>query len=276
MGKTIDPHSHVGEIHGIYKIVDVLDEKDKYGHWIYKGVCQECGYVKYSRIIFFKRSNVQTCTHKNLLNKEQINSWYNKNKKQCLCCGKDIPLTDLGFNEYKERKFCSQSCSVSYSNKARAIDKKEKDKNKEKKKCKNCGKELINQSRTYCSNICQHEYYARQYIEKWQNGEISGTIGNAWIDISKYIRNYLFKKYDYKCSRCGWSEINLFTNTIPLEIEHIDGDATNNKEENLTLLCPNCHSLTKTYRGANKGHGTRDIKWISRSGTTNVDKNIEG
>ncbi len=25
--------------------------------------------------------------------------------------------------------------------------------------------------------------------------------------------------------------------------------------KNLTLLCPNCHSLTKTYKGANKGGG---------------------
>lgn len=29
----------------------------------------------------------------------------------------------------------------------------------------------------------------------------------------------------------------------------------NNKEENLLLLCPNCHSLTSTYKGANKGNG---------------------
>ena len=29
----------------------------------------------------------------------------------------------------------------------------------------------------------------------------------------------------------------------------------NNKEENLTLLCPNCHSLTPTAKGANKGNG---------------------
>ncbi len=26
------------------------------------------------------------------------------------------------------------------------------------------------------------------------------------------------------------------------------GDYTNNKEENLSLLCPNCHSLTDNYR----------------------------
>ena len=51
--------------------------------------------------------------------------------------------------------------------------------------------------------------------------------------------------------------MNLFTKKIPLEVEHIDGNSQNNKEENLTLLCPSCHSLTKTYKGANKGKGRK-------------------
>lgn len=48
MGNKIDPRCHVGETHGIYTIVDVLDEKDRHGHWIYKCVCNECGYVRYT------------------------------------------------------------------------------------------------------------------------------------------------------------------------------------------------------------------------------------
>ena len=63
-----------------------------------------------------------------------------------------------------------------------------------------------------------------------------------------------------KCCKCGWHEINPYTNTIPLEIDHIDGNAENNSEDNLQLICPNCHSLTSTYRGANRGHG-RNITW---------------
>ena len=38
---------------------------------------------------------------------------------------------------------------------------------------------------------------------------------------------------------------------------HKDGDYTNNKEENLQLLCPNCHSLTETYGILNKGNSKR-------------------
>lgn len=39
---------------------------------------------------------------------------------------------------------------------------------------------------------------------------------------------------------------------IPLEIEHIDGNNKNNNKDNLTVLCPNCHALTDTWRGRNK------------------------
>lgn len=45
----------------------------------------------------------------------------------------------------------------------------------------------------------------------------------------------------------GWGEINPITNESPLHVHHIDGDATNNSEENLQLLCPNCHSLTENF-----------------------------
>lgn len=43
MSSNFDPRCHIGETHGIYTIVDMLEEKDKYGHWIYKCVCNECG-----------------------------------------------------------------------------------------------------------------------------------------------------------------------------------------------------------------------------------------
>ena len=55
-----------------------------------------------------------------------------------------------------------------------------------------------------------------------------------------------------KCEKCGWGEKNPITNTTPLQIHHIDGNCKNNKEENLQLLCPNCHSLTETFGRLNK------------------------
>jgi hypothetical protein len=48
MGARIEPTSRIGEVHGIYTIVDVLSEKNKNGAYIYKGVCNKCGFVKFA------------------------------------------------------------------------------------------------------------------------------------------------------------------------------------------------------------------------------------
>lgn len=102
----------------------------------------------------------------------------------------------------------------------------------------------------------------KKYIENWKKGDKDGIRGE--YQISMYIKTYLFRKYENKCARCGWGERNTYTNTIPLEIEHIDGNYKNNKEENLILLCPNCHSLTPTYKGANLNHGRKSRKKYSK------------
>lgn len=119
-------------------------------------------------------------------------------------------------------------------------------------KCLNCGKEFEYKypSQIYCSNTCQHQYERNEYIKRWKNGEENGV--TSWNDISSHIRNYLFEKYNSKCQKCGWGEENPITHKIPLQVHHIDGDCTNNKEENLQLLCPNCHSLTETFGRLNE------------------------
>ena len=129
--------------------------------------------------------------------------------------------------------------------------------------CLSCGKDITNAKGTvqkYCSNRCQHDYMYKQWVEQYkQNNNIATS--SKWGQIPFYLRKYIFEKFNSKCCLCGWSKINPYTKTIPLEIDHIDGDSNNNKEENLRLICPNCHSLTETYRGANRGKG-RQITWI--------------
>ena len=120
--------------------------------------------------------------------------------------------------------------------------------------CLNCGKEFAHRytsNNKFCTIQCQQEYQYKQYIERWKAGEEDGISGK--YGVSTYIRKYLFEKYDNKCEKCGWGEENPVTHKIPLQIHHIDGDCTNNKEENLQLLCPNCHSLTDTFGNLNEG-----------------------
>lgn len=48
------------------------------------------------------------------------------------------------------------------------------------------------------------------------------------------------------CSLCPVSNVwNGFP--LSLELDHIDGDHTNNESSNLRMLCPNCHTQTETY-----------------------------
>ena len=54
-----------------------------------------------------------------------------------------------------------------------------------------------------------------------------------------------------KCSECGLQD-TWNGKKIVLQLDHINGNNSDNRLENLRILCPNCHSQTDTYAGKNK------------------------
>lgn len=56
----------------------------------------------------------------------------------------------------------------------------------------------------------------------------------------------------YVCDNCG-CDGNWMGGIIALELDHKNGINDDHRLENLHWLCPNCHALTSTYRGKNKG-----------------------
>lgn len=121
--------------------------------------------------------------------------------------------------------------------------------------CAYCKRLVSKSALKYCSNKCQCDHQYVQYIVRWKLNEVDGSRGLRAKGISRHLRRYLFEKYNAECSQCGWKEVNDKTGEVPLEIDHLNGDADDNREQNLRLLCPNCHSLTPNFRNLNKGLG---------------------
>lgn len=74
---------------------------------------------------------------------------------------------------------------------------------------------------------------------------------SSYTNISSLKRRLLYEKLlDYQCDECGLKEWRGAP--ISLHLDHINGQNTDHRLENLRLLCPNCHSQTDTYAGKNK------------------------
>ena len=76
--------------------------------------------------------------------------------------------------------------------------------------------------------------------------------GNLFVENSKAARSYIRRLLineniiEYRCSECQLIEWN--NKPLSLELEHRNGNGKDNRLENLTFLCPNCHSQTDTWR----------------------------
>ena len=168
----------------------------------------------------------------------------------CECCGENFKSLKTD-----KRKYCSQSCSgtINGSKFPKRISAKHNNIN-----CLNCGKKLENSRSIFCSKKCNADFKKNEKFEKIKNGDTTLYYGQ--------YKKYLIHLYGEKCMKCGWSEINEFSGKVPIELEHIDGNSENNSLKNLKLLCPNCHSLTSTYKALNVGNGRHSRLERFRSG----------
>lgn len=161
---------------------------------------------------------------------------YLTNANHCRFCNTMLDYLD------RTKKFCNQSCSARFYNESRKI----------KISCKYCNKPINGaNNRQFCSKKCKWSLVRQKNLLRWQQGKDKGWTGKT-ICLKNWIRDFLIIEEGEKCSICSWSQINIKTKEVPLQIHHKDGDAKNCSKENLQVLCPNCHSLTENFGRRNK------------------------
>jgi 5-methylcytosine-specific restriction endonuclease McrA len=128
--------------------------------------------------------------------------------------------------------------------------------------CLACGKRAKRDSLKfdlkYCSNACQGRHRTDANYASWLAGERPHVKQNI-------LRRYVLIRDGNICSSCHLVE--WIGRVIPVEVHHLDGNGNNGRPENVVLLCPNCHALTSSFRGLNRGNG-RASRRISASTLT--------
>lgn len=167
----------------------------------------------------------------------EINDTFRKLQltKECLFCKNTF------YAKTKDYKFCGHSCSASYNNPRKASKFKD---------CDSCGKKLSRGGTSLC-HPCSTTRERRKRAEDWRNGTLVVTD-------PRVTRNLFLEFVDYKCNNCCLTSWN--NRPITLDLDHVDGDYTNNTFANLRFLCPNCHSQTDTYKAKNYGFGRHSRK----------------
>lgn len=118
-------------------------------------------------------------------------------------------------------------------------------------------RELVQKFNIDCSHFTRGSKVNRTYVAK---REISEYLENKFPIQSNKLKKRLLAEniLEHKCSVCN--NDTWMNSPIPIELDHIDGNSSNNNLSNLRLLCPNCHAQTDNYCGKNIKKGTKNQK----------------
>lgn len=119
--------------------------------------------------------------------------------------------------------------------------------------CAGCGVQIERRGalvRVYCSNRCQRAHERRRNTARW----LASGVAVLSTRSDHYVRLHIVAEQGHCCAVCAqgleWND-----GALVLVLDHVDGDSTNNRRENLRLICPNCDSQLPTYKNRNKGRG---------------------
>lgn len=154
---------------------------------------------------------------------------YLKMVKKCATCSAELPY------EKRLNKYCNHSCAAKTANSINVVS----------YFCETCNSKIAKGNR-FCSHDCRAIANHKETDSKFELGILINR---------QTIKNVYVRRHGYSCTECDIFEWR--GHKLSLELDHKDGDASNNLPSNLQLLCPNCHSTTSTWKGRNVGFGRK-------------------
>jgi len=119
--------------------------------------------------------------------------------------------------------------------------------------CKNCLKKFLYKNYVSDSDVAnfnlkdfhkQNKNFFDFDTSLMEKGEYAkaNVYSRKWTEISNQIKT----KRDYSCEGCGWRPANSYEKRF-IHTHHQNGDKTNNRDDNLKVLCIKCHSNVDIY-----------------------------
>ena len=175
------------------------------------------------------------------LRKQALIDYYD-NPNYCQYCGKIIVVKENDrIYDVRRKKFCNEQCAFDY--------RRSNIKPKYCMTCDVCDSKISPENKSGLCSVCLKKKKDEEKIQHWK--ETGDTGCGVATTLRNCIRDYIFEKQNQKCSICG---LNNQWNGEELHfiLDHVDGDASNDFENNLRLICPNCDSQLDTYKSRNK------------------------